>query len=129
MGRLNVDHSSGTREAADRWLSARLAPMRVELELGSSEAVKRVVAAGLGLGCLSRLAVAEAIAGGRLAAVRNSLPRASRELAIVVHRERRLGPSAEAFVEHCLAAKGAAIEGAGAAMSSQAIRNSRVEHR
>ena len=104
------ERGSGTREAADRWLSARLAPMRVELELGSSEAVKRVVAAGLGLGCLSRLAVAEGIAGGRLAAVRNTLPRASRELAIVVHRERRLGPSAEAFVEHCLAAKGAAIE-------------------
>ena len=97
------ERGSGTREAADRWLGARLAPMRVEVELGSSEAVKRVVGAGLGLGCLSRLAVADAVADGRLAAVRTTLPRASRELAIVVHRERRLGPNAQAFVEHCLA--------------------------
>ena len=98
------ERGSGTREAADRWLASRLAPLRIELELGSSEAVKRVVAAGLGLGCLSRLAVAEAVASGRLAEVRTVLPRATRELAIVVHRERRLGPNADAFVEHCMGA-------------------------
>ena len=95
---------SGTREATDRWLAPRLGAIRVELELGSSEAIKRVVAAGLGLGCLSRLAVAEALAEGKLAAVRTSLPRAARALAVVVHRERRLGPAAEAFVEHAFAA-------------------------
>lgn len=97
------ERGSGTREAADRWLAARLAPMRIELELGSSEAVKRIVGAGLGLGCLSRLAVDEAIAAGQLAEVRTTLPSARRTLAIVVHRERRLGASAEAFMAHCLA--------------------------
>lgn len=40
--------------------------MEVELELGSNEAVKRAVAAGLGFGCLSHLAVKEAIAEGWL---------------------------------------------------------------
>lgn len=98
------ERGSGTREATDRWLAARLAPMRVELELGSSEAIKRVVAAGLGLGVLSRLAVADALAEKRLVEVKSSLPRTARPLAIVVHRERRLGPTAQAFVEHCLAA-------------------------
>ena len=98
------ERGSGTREAADRWLAARLSPMRVELELGSSEAVKRIVGAGLGLGCLSRLAVAEAFVDGRLVEVKTQLPRASRSLAIVVHKERRLGPAAQAFVDHCVAA-------------------------
>ena len=51
-------------EASDRWLIPHLTQMEVELELGSNRAVKRVVAAGLGLGCLSRLAVKEAIAEG-----------------------------------------------------------------
>ena len=97
------ERGSGTREATDRWLGARLAPMRVEFELGSSEAIKRIVGAGLGLGCLSRLAVADAVASGLLVEVNTTLPRARRELAIVVHRERRLGPGAQAFVEHCLA--------------------------
>jgi DNA-binding transcriptional LysR family regulator len=98
------EKGSGTREATDRWLAPRLGTMRVELELGSSEAIKRVVGAGLGLGCLSRLAVAEALAEGKLAAVKTTLPRAARTLAVVVHRERRLGPAAEAFVEHAFAA-------------------------
>ena len=93
---------SGTREAADRWLAERVRPLRVELELGSSEAVKRVVAAGVGIGCLSRKAVAEALAGGWLVEVKTRLPRAARALSIVVHRERRLGRVAEAFIASCL---------------------------
>lgn len=96
------ERGSGTREATDRWLAARLAPMRVELELGSSEAIKRVVAAGIGLGCLSRLAVADTLAEGKLVEVRSTLPKATRALSVVVHRERRLGAGAEAFVAHCL---------------------------
>jgi len=94
---------SGTREATDRWLFERLHPMRIELELGSSEAVKRVVAAGVGIGCLSRKAVAEALAGGWLVELKTRLPRAARALSIVVHRERRPGRAAEAFIKTCLA--------------------------
>ena len=85
---------SGTREATDRWLLENLGPLRIELELGSSEAIKRVVAAGVGLGCLSRHAVAEALAAGWLVEVQTRLPRAERALSIVVHRERRPGRTA-----------------------------------
>jgi DNA-binding transcriptional LysR family regulator len=100
---------SGTREATDRWLLERVRPLRIELELGSSEAVKRVVAAGVGLGCLSRKAVAEALAGGWLVEIRTRLPRAARALSIVVHRERRPSRAAEAFIKTCLvSAKGRA---------------------
>jgi DNA-binding transcriptional LysR family regulator len=94
---------SGTREASDRLLLERVANMRIELELGSSEAVKRVVAAGVGIGCLSRHAVAEAFAGGWLVEVRTSLPKSPRALSIVVPRERPPGRIAETFVQACLA--------------------------
>ncbi|HEV7578020.1 MAG TPA: LysR family transcriptional regulator [Caldimonas sp.] len=94
---------SGTREASDRLLLERVAHMRIELELGSSEAVKRVVAAGVGIGCLSRHAVAEAFAGGWLVEVRTSLPKSPRALSIVVPRERPPGRIAETFVQACLA--------------------------
>ena len=94
---------SGTREASDRWLGSRIKPMRIDFELGSSEAIKRIVAAGLVLGCLSRLAVAEELAGGRLVEVRSTLPPAARWLSLVVHRKRRLGPNALSFIEHCMA--------------------------
>ncbi|HEX2542712.1 MAG TPA: LysR family transcriptional regulator [Caldimonas sp.] len=93
---------SGTREASERWLADRLGPLHLELELGSNEAVKRVVAAGLGVGCLSRHAVAEALAGGWLVEVRTRLPKAARALSIVVHRRRRVGRTAQAFIASCL---------------------------
>lgn len=109
MGWVLREPGSGTREATDRWLLDRVRPLRVELELGSSEAVKRVVAAGVGIGCLSRNAVAEALVGGWLVEVRTRLPRAARALSIVVHRSRRQGRVAEAFIAGCLAASGSAL--------------------
>jgi DNA-binding transcriptional LysR family regulator len=98
------ERGSGTREATDRWLAGRIRPMRIDLELGSSEAIKRVVGAGIGLGCLSRLAVAEALATAGSPRCAPRCRAAARALSIVVHRERRLGPGAEAFVAHCLEA-------------------------
>lgn len=95
---------SGTREAADRWLLEHLPRVQVAFELGSSEAIKRVVASGAGVGCLSRYTVAEALAAGHLVELRTRLPRAVRSLALVVHRQRRLGEAAQAFIDHCLAA-------------------------
>ncbi len=92
---------SGTREASDRWLISNLEEMEVELELGSNEAVKRVVAAGLGLGCLSRLAVQEAIAEGWLVELATTLPPMQRTLSIVMHRAKKLGAAAAGFLRHC----------------------------
>jgi DNA-binding transcriptional LysR family regulator len=93
---------SGTREAADRWLIPNLAHVEVELELGSNEAVKRAVGSGIGLGCLSRLAIEDALAQGWLVELATSLPPMSRTLAMVRHRARKLGPAAEDFLKHCV---------------------------
>lgn len=93
---------SGTREASDNWLIPHLPEMEVEFELGSNEAVKRVVAAGIGLGCLSRLAVRDAVAEGWLAELATTLPSMQRTLAIALHRAKKLGAAAEGFLRHCL---------------------------
>jgi DNA-binding transcriptional LysR family regulator len=100
---------SGTREASDRWLIDKLGTLRIELELGSSEAVKRVVAAGVGIGCLSRNAVAEALSAGWLVELQTRLPKVARALSIVVHRERRTGRTAEQFIASCLDDDAAAL--------------------
>lgn len=92
------EHGSGTREAADRWLSAHLDTYSVGMELGSNEAVKRAVRAGLGVGLLSRLAVQEAIEVGWLVQVRSAFPSLKRTLALARHRHRKLGPIAESFI-------------------------------
>jgi DNA-binding transcriptional LysR family regulator len=93
---------SGTREAADRWLLESVGPLRVEFEMNSPEAIKRLVAAGAALGCLAREVVAQELAQGTLVEVRTGLPRTTRQLSLVLHRDRRLGRATEDFVRHCL---------------------------
>ena len=102
---------SGTREAADRWLLERLGPLQVDYELGSPEAIKRLVATGAALGCLAREVVARELSSGSLVEVATGLPRATRQLAMVLHMDRRLGRDADDFVRHCLqaAAPGGAL--------------------
>ena len=95
---------SGTREAADRWLVQHLSHVDVELELGSNEAIKRAVASGIGLGCLSRLAIRDAVAQGWLVELATSLPPLRRTLSVVVHRSKQLGTAAAGFVRHCFEA-------------------------
>lgn len=96
---------SGTREAADRWLIPQVAEMQVELELSTNEAVKRAVAAGIGLGCLSELAVRDALHHKWLTALGTTFSGADRTLSIVLHRSKKLGSAAEGFLRHCTAAK------------------------
>ena len=95
------EDGSGTRQVADSWLAPHLSEIRVGFEMGSTEAIKHVVAAGSALSCLSRHAVAQSLEDGHLVVLRTELPPARRRLTLVVHRDKRLGSSAEAFVRHC----------------------------
>lgn len=92
---------SGTREASDRWLIPQLPEMLVELELSTNEAVKRAVAAGIGLGCLSELAVRDAIKQGWLAQLPTTFAAVERTLSVARHRSKKLGTAAEGFMKHC----------------------------
>lgn len=98
------ERGSGTRAAADRWLVEQLGRLNVAFELGSPEAIRRLVATGSVLGLLSRYAVAPALAAGSLVEIRTRLPAALRRLAIVQHRDKRLGAGTEDFVRHCVEA-------------------------
>ncbi len=98
------ERGSGTREAADRWLVEHLGQLNIAFELGSPEAIKRLVVAGNTLGFLSRHAVAQALAQGTMVELKTRLPAALRRLAIVQHRDKRLGAGAADFVRDCVAA-------------------------
>jgi DNA-binding transcriptional LysR family regulator len=60
------ERGSGTRQAFDRAMRGLLPQLRVALTLGQTEAIKRAVEAGLGLGCLSRIALEDAFERGAL---------------------------------------------------------------
>jgi DNA-binding transcriptional LysR family regulator len=95
------EHGSGTRQVTDAWLMQNLHEVRVGFELGSTEAIKRVVASSDALGCLSRHAVVQSLADGHLVELRTRLPPATRRLATVMHREKRLGRTTADFLRHC----------------------------
>jgi DNA-binding transcriptional LysR family regulator len=58
------ESGSATREAAEAHLKALDMNVKVVMELGSNEAVKRAVAAGLGLGLVSKFSVGPDVAAG-----------------------------------------------------------------
>lgn len=62
---------SGTREIAESFLR-RVPGVRARIEMGGAEAIKRAVASGMGLALLSRHAVSDELASGRLCALRIS---------------------------------------------------------
>src|SRR5262249_10316360 len=78
---------SGTRAVEERALGRLKLPVRVVMALGSTEAIKRVVAEGVGLAIVSRLAVGAECAAGTLA----KLPVAGLRIATPRHLRRPKG--------------------------------------
>lgn len=77
------ERGSGTRQVATEALSAIGISLRVALVLSSTEAIKQAVGAGLGLAIVSRAAIADQVALGRVVAlsIRGlSFPRSLNEL-------------------------------------------------
>lgn len=91
------EQGSGTREEVDRLLLPHLRHLNLCMELGHSEAIKRAVAAGLGVSCLSRRVVAELLASGELAEVDCALPPLSRALYRIQHRDKTITRGMAAF--------------------------------
>ena len=95
---------SGTREAVEQALLPHLHHLPVDMTLGSSEAIKNAVAAGLGVSCMARCVVQDLVAARRLAVLPTSLPRLTRRLALVHHMQKRVSPGLQRFIDHCAAA-------------------------
>jgi len=90
--------------AASPWMRIGTTELRSSVELGSAEAIKLCAAEGLGLGCLSRHAVADFVALGRLSVLRTTLPPLHRELSLILHQQKFVSPAMERFIAHCHAA-------------------------
>ena len=60
------EKGSGTRETFDRAFHGHHAQLNIRLELEHTEAIKRAVESGLGIGCISRLALKDAFNRGSL---------------------------------------------------------------
>jgi LysR family transcriptional regulator, low CO2-responsive transcriptional regulator len=94
------ERGSGTRLACDAHFAAQGFAPRVRLELGSNEAIKEAVAAGMGLAVVSRHALATPVPDQRLI----ELPVAGFPVQsswwTLYPRGKRLSPLAAVFLEH-----------------------------
>jgi DNA-binding transcriptional LysR family regulator len=88
---------SGTRAVEERALARLKVPVRAAMALGSTEAIKRVVAEGVGLAIVSRLAVRAECAAGTLAVLPVAGLRIDRPLHLVRRKGRRDGPALQGF--------------------------------
>ncbi len=82
------ESGSGTRQTFERAMHGLLPELRIVLELQHTEAIKRAVEAGLGVGCLSRISLVEAFARGSLVPLRVPGRDFTRQLNIVLHRHK-----------------------------------------
>lgn len=88
---------SATRATTERVL-AQLPPGETVLELDQIEAIKQVVVAGLGIACLPQVAVVDALATGRLKALKTPFLDLRRKLSLLLHRQKYRGVVLDAFL-------------------------------
>ena len=93
------ERGSATRKAAQERLRHCGLQVRVVMELGSNEAVKGAVAAGLGLGLLSRFAVTADAMAGLLRVLQVEGWECRRPLVVFYRRDRELPPAQRAFLD------------------------------
>ncbi|MFT6914796.1 MAG: DNA-binding transcriptional LysR family regulator [Motiliproteus sp.] len=92
------EQGSGTRAVFDRAIQQLGVDIVMALALNRQEAIKQSVKAGLGIGCLSQLAVTEELSRGELVVLRTPLE-LTRRLSVVVHPETHPNRLVQAFID------------------------------
>lgn len=92
------EQGSGTREVFERALGE--SPPRV-LELEQPEAIRQAVRAGLGLGCLSELELAEALQFGAVHTLNTPELDLERDFSLVLHRDRFRTRGVRQLLQRC----------------------------
>lgn len=95
------ERGSGTRSQFDRIVAPRLATLKLRLELEHTEAIKRAVEAGLGIACLSRLSLREALRRGSLVEIATPQFDLRRSFHFARHRQRHQSEAVASFLQLC----------------------------
>lgn len=93
---------SGTRQAFDRAMQGILTDLHIGMELQHTEGIKRAVEAGLGVGCLSQICVAEAFKRGSLVPLKVPGRDFRREWYLITHRDKFHSAALKRWLTLCL---------------------------
>jgi len=94
---------SGTRQTFDRALHGLLPRLRILLELQHTEAIKRTVETGVGIGCLSRATLQEAFGRGSLVPLEVPGRDFRRQFHFVLHRGKYRSAGIRHWIDMCRA--------------------------
>ena len=92
---------SGTRQTFDRALHGLLPELNVLLQLEHTEAIKRAVGEGLGIGCLSHIALQEPFSRNSLVPLRVVGRNFSRQFYLIINRHKYRSAGIEHWIELC----------------------------
>jgi DNA-binding transcriptional LysR family regulator len=95
------EHGSGTRQTFDRAMRGLLPELNIALALQHTEAIKGAVAAGLGVGCLSRIALGEELARGTLKPCRVPKRDFRRRFFFLLHKRKYRSAGLEQWLALC----------------------------
>ena len=90
---------SNTRQTLECALPGNVPVPR--LELGQTEGIKRAVESGLGIACISKLALRDAFRRGSLVPIRTPSLNLTRTFNIIRHKNKSITPGMKAFLELC----------------------------
>ena len=92
---------SGTRQTFDRDMHDLLSELSVLLELQHTEAIKRAVEAGLGIGCLSKRTLVDAFKRGSLIPLQTPGRSFSRRFYFILHRHKYRSEALLEWIKLC----------------------------
>lgn len=95
------ERGSGTRQVFDAAFRHKITHLNILLELEHTEAIKRAVESGLGIGCVSRLALKDAFKRGSLVPLEIEEIDLKREFNFVLHKQKFITTGIDAFLKLC----------------------------
>lgn len=100
---ISREHGSGTRQAFEHALYGLVSQLDIAMELEHTEAIKRAIEANLGVACLSKLAVQEALQRGSLVQLHAPHRDWRRRFYFVFHQDKAISHSLEHWLQLCQA--------------------------
>ncbi len=95
------EKGSGTRATFDRAFHSDHSKLKIRLELEHTEAIKRAVESGLGIGCISRLALKDAFRRGSLVPISTSNLDLGRFFYFLWHKQKYQTTGIREFLDLC----------------------------
>lgn len=93
---------SGTRDIIESYLKSKGCNYHTYMELGNTEAIIRVVEAGLGISCVSHKCVREQISNGSIKEIKIKGFNIERSLQLIYHKDKLISKNMEIFIDYLM---------------------------